>query len=155
MPAEFVTTAPYFYEGKLVVTTYIPEKVSQDVCVVSERGVGRVYILDVDTGRATFKPVLLKNVKLTGVTGVRGRLLFSAEEKRSGALKEAEVEFPEVRRLAQNLLEIRLPQEGDLPLNPGSPYRIIFKRIAVFILLLILILFFCWIRKTKIGRAHV
>ena len=120
--AEFVTTAPYFYEGKLVVTTYIPQKVSQDVCVVSERGVGRVYILDVDTGRATFKPVLLKNVKLTGVTGVRGRLLFSAEEKRSGALKEAEVEFPEVRRLAQNLLEIRLPREGDLPLNPGSPY---------------------------------
>ena len=32
------------------------------------------------------------------------------------------MEFPEVRRLAQNLLEIRLPQEGDLPLNPGSPY---------------------------------
>ena len=94
--AEFVTTAPYFYEGKLVVTIYIPQKVSQDVCVVSERGVGRVYILDVDTGKTTFKPVLLKNVKLTGVTGVRRRLLFSAEEKRSGALKEAEVEFPEV-----------------------------------------------------------
>lgn len=120
--AEFVTTAPYFYEGKLVVTTYIPQKISQDVCVVSERGVGRVYILDVDTGKATFKPILVKNVKLTGVTGVRGRLLFSAEEKRSGALKEAEAEFPEVRRLDQNLMEIRLPREGDLPLNPGSPY---------------------------------
>ena len=120
--AEFVTTSPFFYDGKLIVTSYTPEKISQDVCIVSERGIGRIYTLDVDTGRSLAKPVSLKNVKVTGVTGVRGRILFSAEEKRSGAMKEAAEKNPELRLLGDNLAEMRLARDGDLPLRNGVPY---------------------------------
>lgn len=119
---EFVTTAPFLYDNKLVVTTYRPQTVSQDVCVAVEAGESRPYILDVETGRARFRPMYLKDIKITGVTGMRGKLVFAAEEKRAGAISEAVSKNPELSDLGDNLLQLDLPRAALPPLKDGAPY---------------------------------
>lgn len=120
--AEYATTSPYFYAGKLIVATFTPTKVDPEFCDSSDSGDAQLYFLDVETGRAVLKRLMLKDIKITGMTGVRGRLLFSVEEKATGAIEKALDDNGALRRPDSNILSLNVAPGEDLPLKDGQPY---------------------------------
>lgn len=120
--AEEPSMAPYLYNGNLFVPTFKQEKAADAPCTRVDSGVARLYVLDAETGYGSMKSIEMEGLKIVGVTGLRGRLLLSVEEKRAGALNEA-AERLEGQRVGNNMLNLSLPEVAQPDYVYGIPFN--------------------------------
>ena len=120
--AEEPSMAPYLYNGNLFVPTFKQEKAADAPCTRVDSGIARLYVLDAETGYGSMKSIEMEGLKIVGVTGLRGRLLLSVEEKRAGALNEV-AERLGGQRVGNNMLNLSLPEVAQPDYVYGIPFN--------------------------------
>ena len=120
--AEMATTAPYFYSGMVFVATFAQEKGDDTFCSYTDKGKGKVYGLDPETGRAKMEALILDNVKVTGITGMQGHMILSVDEKATGAMDAAVAASPGVNKVSENLLDVPISEVDETSHDYGVPH---------------------------------
>lgn len=118
---EEPSMAPYIYQGNLFVSTFAREKTAEAACAAVDTGISRLYVLDAETGKASMNRIEMTGLKVVGVTGLRGRLLLSVEEKQAGALNEAAA-LLNGQKVGNNMLSLTPPGPGQPDYAYGVPF---------------------------------
>ncbi|MDR1978387.1 MAG: hypothetical protein LBQ42_06605 [Synergistaceae bacterium] len=134
---EYVTTPPYLYGGTLYVSTFIPKvrAVKEDEAC-PDLGYSKIYALDPltgggrwkdDAGRRGAQAMLVKNVKITGVTILDGRMYVSVKPLKSSALNDLPLQLSDRKHILQDETQwsFKLPEyeEQALPtIDTDTPY---------------------------------
>lgn len=96
---EYVTTAPYLYSGVVYVSTFVPKiqptgDVDKSIC--PDIGTGKLYAFDPETGTSMWpsgtQAVVMKDVKIAGITAFGDKLHFSFKTFKEDALKTAKTD---------------------------------------------------------------
>lgn len=129
---EYVTTSPYLYNGVLFVSTFIPKPpLGGDASMCDRVGDSKLYAFNPSTGAGLWngrRAVVLKNVKIAGMSAFNGQLYigvkpFSEDALDGGNLPEEVRDGAEVVDEAKTLLRIDAPStRGDLPWDIRVPY---------------------------------
>jgi type IV pilus assembly protein PilY1 len=106
---EYVTTSPYFYSNTLYVSTFIPRvKMPNEYDICPDLGHSKIYALDPLTGEGQWKDengdkgvqsVLIKDVKITGITSLNGRIYVGVKPLKPSALEELPAQVSESKFL--------------------------------------------------------
>jgi outer membrane protein assembly factor BamB len=124
--AEYVTAAPFLYNGSLFVATFTPrtwQPGDQERCL--DIGDAKLYALDPQTGASKWKSgqeqaYVLSNIKIMGISGSRGHLFLGVKALKPGALSS----FSQHEELSNfithvdgSVVEIVTPKGGDTQPN--------------------------------------
>lgn len=89
---EYVTTSPFLYGGVLYVSTFIPRtRNPNDIDKCPELGDSKIYAFDPTTGKGKWKEgqaLLIKNVKISGISALNNRIFYGVKELKSGSLEQ-------------------------------------------------------------------
>jgi outer membrane protein assembly factor BamB len=90
---EYVTTAPFLYQGVLYVSTFVPrtrQPYDNEKC--PELGDGKLYALDPLTGKSMWQggqqALVFENIKISGISASMGKLFLGVKVLKGGALNQ-------------------------------------------------------------------
>jgi hypothetical protein len=95
---EYVTTSPYLYYGTLYVTTFVPRvRMPNEYDICPDLGHAKIYALNPETGEGQWddgrggkgvQAIIIKDVKITGMTAMGGRMYVGVKILKSTALDD-------------------------------------------------------------------
>ncbi|MDR1978547.1 MAG: hypothetical protein LBQ42_07420 [Synergistaceae bacterium] len=125
--AEYVTTAPFFYQGVVYVSTFVARtRQPDDDEKCPELGDGKLYAFDPLTGRGMWsggrQALVFDNIKIAGISAIGGRMFLGIKILQGGALNALEQyeDLAGFKTYAESTT-IAIKALGDPPRDEGDP----------------------------------
>jgi type IV pilus assembly protein PilY1 len=125
--AEYVTTAPFFYQGAIYVSTFVARtRQPDDDEKCPELGDGKLYAFDPMTGGPIWsggqQALVFNNIKIAGISAVGGRLFLGIKVLQGGALDglHRHADLDGFKTYAEGTT-IAMKAPGDPPSGVGDP----------------------------------
>jgi Tfp pilus tip-associated adhesin PilY1 len=134
---EYVTTSPYLYHGTLYFTTFVPRvRMENEYDICPDLGHAKIYAMDPETGKGQWtdgngnkgvQSIIVRDVKITGMTALSGRMYVGVKTLKSTALEDLPSQVSENRyvfpdKTMWSFGALNYTEEEPPTFNPNTPY---------------------------------